>query len=1473
MDFSLGRPPPHLEGEFKIQIYTKGAKKQGWKQRYIRVIQDTLSIFESEEKFKKDLASLLSIKLTEANILDTVADHAPRGFSVNWAVNIVSVDKTITFLAKNAEEHAHWLDGLQYVKRFWTDRASVVGSNNQAAMGENRNLIKSEFCALITDIHGDTREIRLAKAATYKDVYRAMHPKGGILGERAAYLWAVNKDGTDSMVRKLAPIHVFVEDGCQLFMIEKFYKVLVIFLDDGDFIATPALPSITVSEVAKLPRVVEKLQNLEKGKFVLVKKFLDSGLEIKLSDADKPLEIFYELENGIWRRKVDVKAKLIGRVKFDDDSDDEEVCDGAKDKERIMPIPNSNAPDLNPVYRTPSQSGESRIRSILQSRVSMKISLGSRKRDVTPSSEAGKPKEQQFEAPPDEQLNTGFVFNDVSSVSNNIDSLGNTTGKIPCAEGSPIFVENSQLNGEEPSRDRFSSHDDAPLQPHVISNEDGANQVEKAEFANKEMTQSIAVSSEKEHAILVPQNITSYEEIEREDSNESEGNPPKPLLEHVIRLSEKRPITENNIVCDQRQKSSSLGNTVDSLKIIDVLPEINLSATSKGGYSENEHLSVSKDDENDLFDKNDTVLKPIQSGDSAGHVDELKSCVNGDSMNFETETDVSQDKGLANDIDGNESDNQVAFAGDPEDDGELEKYLNEGEDFDSEGTRRLKDADSLVACQQSDSAESGGDSRNLEEGNEEKFKNLIQRGISEELQDYLDNDKDGGPNVLDLIAEASGPSELELIPVAGHPVGMILPTGDNPPLMTTLNASEEKDLDGDYDSDSSESVSSIEGFMDSVNGKFPDKEQEKDLQDGVTHRKESATEEEVPDASNSIPEAKDAATTLLSQGTKQDDNTTNKHDSAVENQQPDAEVFAISLQLQGRKQDDSTTDEHDPAAENSLPDTEEFDERRKRKYVLKEGGLMKDTYLARRQRLQKEREAKAKALEEEAAAKKAADDAKVAVTEENVTAQEPRFEQTLIENGTAENRGILIDKPVSEQENTDIGHNELRSASPQPTVDCSSCDLCERKPFQVVTYKQMELVLRNCTGVGQQNAESNYDYICLTGVHLVNAQGTWDLADDTDCHSESELTDSLDAMRNITNPNDDNMIAKKIVKGKKVDLNGGICCHWIPKSGCRLGKWRVTKFKEESLAMPRNDKDWNLRPIPSPCFGSNPAEAGTAQAHVKEEPLSKRVNEMTGTISRKVSKVTTKVNGILSNVLSPDDEDAYIPLEVIRIREQFIGPLHEVVNRVRSQFIDIPQHRYRKIGDDSINTALGWLVRREFYNAFSKLLLIGRKEDSTVARFILGRTTSYNMWSLAKDIALACAEEPVLFEIVNIIENSPFLFDDDLRARNFICEALNWQSEAKSEKLLVTWFRTFVRERGIISKFFTEKSLWRRHEKELEILVRDVINVLSLLNEYQFNLHADFEHKELTKRFENQSVDLILQRQSKDVDLDVMVFE
>ena len=29
----------------------------------------------------------------------------------------------------------------------------------------------------------------------------------------------------DFMVRKLAPIHGFVEDGCQLFMLEKFFKV------------------------------------------------------------------------------------------------------------------------------------------------------------------------------------------------------------------------------------------------------------------------------------------------------------------------------------------------------------------------------------------------------------------------------------------------------------------------------------------------------------------------------------------------------------------------------------------------------------------------------------------------------------------------------------------------------------------------------------------------------------------------------------------------------------------------------------------------------------------------------------------------------------------------------------------------------------------------------------------------------------------------------------------------------------------------------------------------------------------------------------------------------------------------------------------------------------------------------------------------------------------------------------------------
>ena len=60
----------------------------------------------------------------------------------------------------------------------------------------------------------------------------------------------------------------------------------------------------------------------------------------------------------------------------------------------------------------------------------------------------------------------------------------------------------------------------------------------------------------------------------------------------------------------------------------------------------------------------------------------------------------------------------------------------------------------------------------------------------------------------------------------------------------------------------------------------------------------------------------------------------------------------------------------------------------------------------------------------------------------------------------------------------------------------------------------------------------------LLGVHLRIKHGEWEVTDGTICHSESELTDSLEIMKSTANQQNQNSIASKIVKEKQVKLKG-----------------------------------------------------------------------------------------------------------------------------------------------------------------------------------------------------------------------------------------------------------------------------------------------------------------------------------------------
>lgn len=327
------------------------------------------------------------------------------------------------------------------------------------------------------------------------------------------------------------------------------------------------------------------------------------------------------------------------------------------------------------------------------------------------------------------------------------------------------------------------------------------------------------------------------------------------------------------------------------------------------------------------------------------------------------------------------------------------------------------------------------------------------------------------------------------------------------------------------------------------------------------------------------------------------------------------------------------------------------------------------------------------------------------------------------------------------------------------------------------------------------------------------------------------------------------------------------------------------------MEQPRNDdeENWKIRAIPSPSFNESneevtnngePAEeenvpaSDTVQA-AKAVPGQSVFTEAKETLSRKL----TVMKGILPHIPSAaqrpsSPSQVYMSLEMIEVRERLIVPLYRAVNQIRKHFINAPPECLaHQVGDDSVNPSIGWLVRREFCSALSALLLAGMKSDSAILKFVVSRTNQLNLFSLVKNVCRSCVEEPVLDIVVKVIEESPFLFDDSLRFRNFVCEALNWQNEAYTEKLLVTWFKTFVMLKHVIEKFYKKGSLWKLQGAEQAGLIEEVIVILENLNGYRFTLHADFEHKELAKRMEEEQMAFMLQRDPPDVDMEVMVFE
>jgi len=392
--------------------------------------------------------------------------------------------------------------------------------------------------------------------------------------------------------------------------------------------------------------------------------------------------------------------------------------------------------------------------------------------------------------------------------------------------------------------------------------------------------------------------------------------------------------------------------------------------------------------------------------------------------------------------------------------------------------------------------------------------------------------------------------------------------------------------------------------------------------------------------------------------------------------------------------------------------------------------------------------------------------------------------------------------------------------------------------------------------------------------------GVWILTDSTVFHTESELTDSLDSIsldRSSGNMGQSGSIASKVKKEKNIKLNGGICCHWIPRNG---GKWRVTQFAEDHLQPVKSSEDERLRPIPSPCFGASATNIDAGKRNhmavtSDNHTAAGRFNGMGNALSRKVKSTYREVNASVKDAFASQkpSQEMYLPLEILQFSERYVNPLGRIVGAIGQQFSDARHRLPQQIGDDSVNTDLGWLVRRDLCTALFSLILHDVKRDNSMTRLLMGRTNKFSLWSLIKDVARACVEESVLQNLVIIIQQSPLLFDDDLRARNFVCETLNWYNEAFTEKLLITWLRTFVRLQHIIDKYFEKSSIWKRPSREVAAVAHQTFSILSQLNQFHFNLHADFEHKQLASRVRDQNLAFILQREPKSIDINVATME
>lgn len=67
---------------------------------------------------------------------------------------------------------------------------------------------------------------------------------------------------------------------------------------------------------------------------------------------------------------------------------------------------------------------------------------------------------------------------------------------------------------------------------------------------------------------------------------------------------------------------------------------------------------------------------------------------------------------------------------------------------------------------------------------------------------------------------------------------------------------------------------------------------------------------------------------------------------------------------------------------------------------------------------------------------------------------------------------------------SNLSDSIVKDAQPiELRISCAACEPRDKRPLQILKYREMTKVLRGCTQNGQMNKSSKYDYICLSGMY------------------------------------------------------------------------------------------------------------------------------------------------------------------------------------------------------------------------------------------------------------------------------------------------------------------------------------------------------------------------------------------------------